>query len=268
MYAEGLLVKYLDLIKLEMKGFYLDFEQEKAGEKSIDNNALATKFDKLFDAAMGVNGEPSVADVIAELKSQVKYGEKAYRSPVQDCMIALSIADIYRTMWNSLGEADRATYFKKYALLFQVYNNAMPLQSATAIQDYIQNDWMELKNGLLDIRPSNCTTAIKAYELCYPHETVEVDYVINAVGFTKHFAPTENMDKLYQNMLKNGLVECHRDGGLKCDFKTNRLLSENKKGLKLYGVGHLVSGTKLVTSNLFNCLADGQCAVKDYICSL
>jgi len=49
----------------------------------------------------------------------------------------------------------------------------------------------------------------------------------------------------------------------------NRNIGENGNngdigGLKLYGIGHLVCGTKLITSNLFNCLGDGEVAVKDY----
>lgn len=323
MHADGLLELYLGLIKEEMKGFVLEFEQERISQVAIaanagtgvvdqgsqgvdvDVDAVTAKFEHIFNSAMGIGqigqtcptGEKvtKLKTALASLKSQISYNKTATRSPMQDCMIALSIADTYRAMWHTLGGTDRTTYMEKYAILYQVYANSMPLESACAIQEYLLSSWMELKSGLLNIThtPNTAPTppgSTSTYELCYENETIQVDYVINAIGFNKHYTHTDTdtdtdtptstgeFGLLYQNLLQSGLVQCHMDGGLQCDFHTNRLLpkigvtgdiGENGNngdigGLKLYGIGHLVCGTKLITSNLFNCLGDGEVAVKDY----
>lgn len=251
--SNGLMDKYLQLLCDEMEKFDRDFcaeqqakSEEKGGDSANPSPASAKAFQRSLLQGMR-NGKKELAYHIAQT-------QQGSRIPWQDCVIALTIQDVLRVMYNSLCDAEKKLFFSRYQTLSQVYLNSMPESSAMNMQEYIESGWCVLSGGLAAV--DVCGTGFK-FE--FSGAEVEVDYVIDATGFSKHFTDTTTLPPLYCSMLASGLVEPCQFGGLECNFETCRM-SETSL---LYGTGHTISGVKCITSGLGYCVGDGTAAVAD-----
>lgn len=254
--SNGLLSKFMDLIRQEIIAF-----QDSAPESA----AVCLKdFDKCFQAALSSDER----DGEAELRNNLRASKKGKRLPWQDCLIALGIRDVVRGMWDHLGLEERHFYQERYSTLLNIHFNSMPVSSGDDMLQFLERGSCTLTGGLCKI------VAVErgGFELKFSNSkpSVHVEHVINAMGFGKSFTKSAPLSDFHRNILeKNDLVQPCEFGGLACDFSTGRLKghesAEEAGHALLYAAGHLISGTKLLTSGVSYCLADGAAAVDDLI---
>lgn len=286
--AVGLLALYMDMIRQEMAAF-----QSGAPEGAAVSIA---DFDACFLAAMSEGPRNGVRELEKHLAASRLGG--GLRLPWQDCLIALAIKDVVRDMWDTLCDAEKHIFQAKYSTLLNIHFNSMPASSGEDVLGYLQSTEKECSlRGAL--HSTEAVSVAKGegegegegrggflLQFSDSSPPVQVDYVINAMGFGKHFTSTSTctsrMSPLYRHMCARGdLVEPCVFGGLVSDFRTGRLMLGKKKKSKeeeeeeegeeggagplLYGVGHIISGTKMMTSGVGFCLIDGAAAVDDML---
>jgi len=277
--AEGLLQSFMQLIKQELEGFDEDFHREQAasatdtdtGEaKPFDSIECRRKFSECFDAAMAVSVE---CDAVGTLRAAISRHKTGLRVPWQDCLIALSIRDVVRVMWSALGEVEKTSFQSRYTTILQVYFNAMPSSSAEDILSYLSDENCTIRGGLAGVA---AVDGDSSFQLHFSDGSfVGVEFVINATGFGKRVndSTLKMMSPLHRSLCQAGLVTASPFGGFRCEFDSCRLLPANVKTFNntdhnsplLYGVGHIISGSKLLTSGLSYCLSDGLAAVSDLV---
>lgn len=109
------------------------------------------------------------------------------------------------------------------------------------------------------------------YHLHYTNgEVVQVDWIINASGVGLHSDSTS--DVLFNGLLSCGLAEANEFGGFVCDFHTQRILpfpawsstaGDVGQVPLIYGIGHVVAGTRLLSSGLSYCSYGAMISVAD-----
>jgi hypothetical protein len=294
--SAGLLAAFLDLIKREILHFYEDFYSSSAqgeagggaagGQGQEGYAAELATVEKDFAAA--ISAEPR--DGLAELRAGIAAQAAGTRVPWQDCVLALGLQDVPRLMWAALGDGDKALFDARYRTIAQVYFNGMPLASASDMNAYLGSGWCSLRGGLQGVDLLSSEQGDRgdrgdSFKLSFSQAggrsgaAVLADHVVNATGFEKSFAhpgAAGVLSPLFAQLLADGTVEADRFGGLVCDFGTGRLMQaaaaeQGRAGAAaplLYGVGHLVSGTKLFTSGLSYCNGDASLAVSDVLAAL
>ena len=258
------------------------------GDSVISLASYLDKFETSYARIMSYAtvGKAIGADVdaegvgITELRSGIARAEKGTRVPFQDCIIALTIQETVSTMWNSLSSGERESFQSVYMTLLQVYFNSMPEESARDMLKYCTYDEYncKVKGGLCSIevddtidadvdqtRDSASDDTGLGFRMNFKNGVSEkVDFVINASGFDKSFALIDDVvdgeENLHRKIVKSGLVRANVFGGLCCDFNTCRLVTSDDMAL-VYGTGHVVSGSKLITSGVGYCLSHSHAAV-------
>ena len=277
--AEGLLVIYIDLIRQEMTIF-----QNGAPE---DAAVPIADFDACFHAALSQGPRDGVMELKQHLAASQQGG--GLRLPWQDCLIALAIKDVMRCMWDTLCDAEKHIFQTKYSTLLNIHANSMPASSGVDLLRYLQSSETECSlRGALQSTVAVAKAEGGGFQLQFSDSSlpIHVEYVINAMGFGKHFTPSDStlLSPLYRQLCDRAeLVQPCVFGGLVSDFHTGRLLltaalteadaeeegeQKTTEAPLLYAVGHLVSGTKLMTSGVSFCLMDGAAAVDDMVESL
>ena len=252
----GLLDRFIELIKQEMISFCKGAAEDVA--VTFEN------FEACFESTIAE--EPR--DGVKELKKNLAQSRIGKRIAWQDCIIALSIKDVIRYMWSHLGEAEKQIYCTKYSTILSVYFNSMPVSSAEEMLSYFESGNCTLKGQLLEVR--SCTNGGFQLEFGDDSSDTEVDHVINAAGFGKHFTDFPAMSTLHRNLCERGdIVKPYLFGGLCCDFNTCRLqansVTHHHELPLFYAIGHTISGTKMLTSGITYCLNDGAAAVDDMV---
>jgi hypothetical protein len=269
--SAGLVETYFGLIKREMTAFNEDFHRGKAvaaagegNETDFDAAECNRKFGECFDAAIACSVETDAAATLRAAIAQHKTGD---RVPWQDCVIALSIRDVVRLMWSTLGNEEKTTFQSHYTTMMQIYFNSMPVSSAEDVLGFMTDKGCAVRGGLSRVAVSD-----SGFQLHFSDgSTTAVSHVINATGFGKRINDNTlcMMSPLHRSICGTGLVKASPFGGLSCDFATCKLHTANGDARPLfYGVGHIISGAKLLTSGLSYCLADGACAVSDFVASM
>ena len=279
-YSKGLLNTFIEMILREIMHFYAEYfaATQPEAENSKTLAAIERRVASVFCGTFCTGKEELILGINAH--------EKGGRIPWQDCVIALDIADIPRYMWKFLSDQEKVEFNAKYRTIMQVYFNAMPLSSATAMLSYLESNLVTLRGQFNDITPLTSTSGEQSFEVLFhpkddnSGETVHVDFVINAVGFEKSFESDRlaALSPLYHSLLKNGTVTANKLGGLRCDFDSGKLQSircssseesgeviDSVPSPQLYGVGHLISGTKMLTSGLSYCTRDAALVVRDLL---
>lgn len=267
--APGLLPTYIDLIRQEMLAF-----QSGAPEGTAVPVSPA-ELDACFRAALSDGPRDGVKELQQHLAASRQGG--GLRLPWQDCLIALSIKDVLRAMWATLCDAEKHIFQEKYSTFLNIHFNSMPQSSGDDMLRYFQSSETKcsLRGGLESTVPVPEAEG-GGFQLHFSDSSppVQVEYVINAMGFGKHFTPVSSLSlsPLFRNMCDRGdLVQPSVFGGLHCDFGTGRLLlsstttDDAQVTPLLYAVGHLISGTKMQTSGVSFCLMDGAAAVDDML---
>lgn len=282
--STGLLVSFLELLKKEFHSFIEEFvAEEDKSSAELENMKHCVDLVLLYGNSPFVNGTDA-------LRAGLAFAETGKRSPWQDCIIALSIQDIIRTMWGALCDEDKSTVQRKYGTLMQVYFNSMPECSGRDVLSLLDSGSCTLVSGL-----KNISLAGDELESSFLLDSTAmgcppVNYVVNATGFRKHYADAnetqregdQDLSLLSRNIIRNGLASPDKFGGLQCDFISCLLRSGRKdkddavaadanadvdaalSPPLIYGIGHTICGCKGLTSGLSYCLMDGMAAVKDF----
>lgn len=281
MYCPGLLHSFLELIKREIIHFYDDFYSNlnENNSTAVSGNGHSENVE-LIEAWWEAALSTCPRDGIAELEANITAQSTGSRSPWQDCTISLDMCDIPRYMWSLLCSEEKELFCSHYKTIFQVHFNTMPLCSATDLLSYLHSGWCQLRGRFNEVELVPNADKKDVFELSFTDgDKIAVDCVINATGFETSFAvaaESEKSPRVYLEMIRHGLVKADRFGGLQCDFGTGRLCQASEFADKnpvccaplLYGVGHIVSGTKLLTSGLSYCSGDASRAVNDLISNI
>jgi hypothetical protein len=251
--SPGLLSTYLDLIRREMASFQASAPEDAA--------VSIADFDACFHAALAT----SPRDGVSELQGHLAASQTGKRLPWQDCLIALALRDVMRGMWTTLSDQEKQECQSQHATVLSTHANSMPASSAEDVLGYIRDRDCSLRGALQSVQAEEGGGFLLRFSDSSP--AIPVDYVINAAGFGKHFTTSAPMSALHLRLSQGlgGLVQPCAFGGLRCDFLTGRLQGEEEGSPLLYAAGHLVSGTKLLTSGISFCLVDGGAAVDDML---
>lgn len=280
-HSTGLLNTFVAMISSEIVRFYEEYYS--AAEPDTDYSDKLASVERHIVNALSGNFRTGKDELRQGIDAQGIGG----RIPWQDCFIALDIADVPRYMWRFLCDEEKLEFDTKYRTIMQVYFNAMPLSSATDMLLYMESSLVTLRSQFKGVSPLTGSGGEEFFEVCFQPtdctagEKVHVDYVINAVGFEKRFDNDylSVVSPFYNKLLKSGTVVANRFGGLQCEFDTGRLLSsrwevsDGEEGDVVpsplfYGIGHLICGTKLLTSGLSYCTRDAALVACDLMKSL
>lgn len=239
--GQGLLDKFIYMIRMEMMKFTKDFlEQEN---KTFDEE----RFHLSFDAAL--ENRAGSRDGVKELREQLSVHKKGKRIPWQDCTIALGMGDVIRYMWRFLGDQDRQRVIRDYKTIFQVYFNSMPYESGAAIIEAVDTGRCSLRGGLTDITEATDGGFLASFHSA-DEQPLVAEYLINATGFEKNINEfTENV-LLRSIVVTSGVAVAHPFGGVACDPVSGQLVWNASRTFPVYGIGHVVAGEKFLTSAL------------------
>ena len=164
--------------------------------------------------------------------------------PWQSAFVALN--EVISDLWNLLDERDRKKFRALDFSRFMALRVPIPERNAVKVLRLFDSGQLEMHAGLADIShvenefvaTFNSTTPSKSF-----------DVVINCTGSDNDV--TRTMDPLYRQLVDNGLLSPHAQGGVAVNFASNVAISGNGKPNKgMYVVGNMTSGTYMFCSVL------------------
>lgn len=251
--SPGLLEVFAEMLKKEFEAF-----QAGAEEDSAVMSDISACFDETLHPTAPHDG-------LRALELGLAASRTGKRVPWQDCTIALTIRDVIRLMWSKLSAEEKNLFLARHCTALNVHLNAMPSSSGEDLLGYFRDRECHLRGALAKV-----TAAKSGFDLHFASEgdsSRHVDCVINAAGFGKSFTGSAPLAGLFASLLQSGLAQPCDQGGLLCDYKTCRLIAKGVRGEDnlLYATGHVISGTKLLTSGIGYCLTDGVSVVDDIL---
>ncbi|MFE3982275.1 MULTISPECIES: FAD/NAD(P)-binding protein [unclassified Priestia] len=160
--------------------------------------------------------------------------------------ILVATNEVIEKYWYYLKEEDKVTYLKKYERLFMSKRNPMPINNAQKILELLNDDLLDIKRGVGKIQFYN-----EKFHVDFKNDDQEeYDWIVNAVGSTKHLSEPYR-DNLLNNLIDSGEVKINKYGGLEVDFNSGSIIDiTGKINERLKALGHITCGTYYFTSSV------------------
>ncbi|MGE7690011.1 FAD/NAD(P)-binding protein [Lysinibacillus sp. NPDC097214] len=147
-------------------------------------------------------------------------------------------------IWVCLNDEERKYFVKRLLPLYIPRRAAIPLINAREILDSLETKDLQIIGGLQRIEQYK-----NRFRTCFSNnqDNQSFDIIINATGLSGENTNNE----LIETMLEDNLISTHIAGGIRVDFNTGSVISnENKTNPNIKAIGHITSGNFFVVNNL------------------
>ncbi len=233
-----------------------DHVQANGGELTLESF-----FSLLVSHLEALGGRLDMADVLgpdlpahSALDHEIAVSQEQERLWQVVCSASNDVIDI---VWQRLSEEQRLDYHRKWRSLWMARRATFPLMNALKLQAYFRQHTLKVlpgftacshdpraqaffihrsKTGLADTRQHN-------------HESLKVDYVINATSFS--LDPSNTRDGLIAQLLEAGYISSDPSGGARLDYNTGCVMDTSGKVQRnLSLLGSLAAGTYFWTLSM------------------
>jgi uncharacterized NAD(P)/FAD-binding protein YdhS len=185
-------------------------------------------------------------DVIAFLENEI--AAAASPRPWQAVLYATNSVIDY--LWQILHDDDRATFMSRYAAAWMSYRVSIPTENASRLVELARQGRLLFRRGPASVAPvaggGFSITNNRGADSC---SVENFDMVVAAFGTPRDAKQLNSI--LIQSILKSGLAQAHRYGGLVVDPGTNALIdSFGSSSDHILVLGELTSGVHFFTSVL------------------